>query len=124
VFRGNQAFVFDSLTFKAEQVEDYRSLTLLGKDIDAKMQGHFEFAELPATFNQYFSSYHPLYFKKTAPPKKDQDLYFSFDLKNAASILQILDNGISGLNYSNIEGTIDTKNKNFSLSANHPQTCL
>ncbi|MEY3576989.1 MAG: hypothetical protein RL394_572, partial [Bacteroidota bacterium] len=121
VFRGNQAFVFDSLTFKAEQIEDYRSLTLLGKDIDAKMQGHFEFAELPATFNQYFSSYHPLYFKKTAPPKKDQDLYFSFDLKNATSILQILDNGISGLNYSNIEGTIDTKNKNFSLTATIPK---
>jgi len=121
VFRGNQAFVFDSLTFKAEQVEDYRSLTLLGKDIDAKMQGHFEFAELPATFNQYFSSYHPLYFKKSAPPKKDQDLYFSFDLKNATSILQILNNDISGLNYSNIEGTIDTKNKNFSLTATIPK---
>ena len=121
VFRGNQAFVFDSLTFKAEQLEDYRSLTLLGKDIDAKMQGHFEFAELPATFNQYFSSYYPLYFKKSAPPKKDQDLFFSFDLKNATSILQILDNGISGLNYSNIEGTIDTKNKHFNLTATIPK---
>jgi len=121
VFRENQAYVFDSLTFKAEQVEDYRSLTLLGKDIDAKMQGHFEFSELPATFNQYFSSYHPLYFTKSAPPKKDQDLYFSFDLKNATSILQVLDNGISGLNYSNIEGTIDTKNKNFSLTATIPK---
>lgn len=121
VFRGNQAFVFDSLTFRAEQVEDYRSLTLLGKDIDAKMQGHFEFAELPATFNQYFSSYYPLYFKKSAPLKKDQDLVFSFELKNAASLLQILDIGVSGLNYSNIEGDIDTKNKHFNLTANIPK---
>lgn len=121
VFKENQAFVFDSLTFKAEQIEDYRSLTLLGKDIDAKMQGHFEFAELPATFNQYLSSYHPLYFKKAAPPKKDQDLYFSFELKNATSLLQILDLGVSGLNYSNIEGTIDTKNKNFGLTATIPK---
>lgn len=121
VFRKNQAFVFDSLTFKAEQVADYRSLTLLGKDIDAKMQGHFEFAELPATFNQYFSSYHPLYFKKTAPPKKDQDLYFSVDLKNATAFLNILDNGITGLNYSNVEGNIDTRNKQFSLTAKIPK---
>ena len=121
VFRGNQAFAFDSLTFKAEQVEDYRSLSLIGKDIDAKMQGHFEFAELPATFNQYFSSYYPLYFKKVAPPKKDQDLYFSFELKNATSLLEILDLGVSGLNYSNIEGTIDTKNKHFGLTATIPK---
>ena len=121
VFRGNKAYVFDSLTFKAEQVEDYRSLTLLGKDIDAQMKGHFEFAELPATFNQYFSSYHPLYFKKSAPPKNDQDLFFSVELKNATSLLEILDIGVSGLNYSNIEGTIDTKNKNFSLNATIPK---
>ena len=121
VFRGNQAFAFDSLTFKAEQVENYRSLSLVGKDIDAKMQGHFEFAELPATFNQYFSSYYPLYFKKVAPPKKDQDLYFSFELKNATSLLEILDLGVSGLNYSNIEGTIDTKNKHFGLTATIPK---
>lgn len=120
VFRGNKAFVFDSITIKAEQIADYRSLTLQGKDIDAKMQGHFEFAELPATFNQYFSSYHPLYFKKTDPPKKDQDLYFDIELKNATSLLNILDNGMTGLDYSNIEGSIDTRNKQFSLTAKIP----
>jgi len=31
VFKENQAFIFDSLTFKAEQIEDYRSLSLSWK---------------------------------------------------------------------------------------------
>jgi hypothetical protein len=121
VGREKQTYQFDKILVKAENVGPYRSFSVQGNDIDARIRGHFDFVELSATFNQYFSKYYPLYFKKTAPPKRDQDLSFSFELKNATSILKILDNGMSGMNYSNIEGSIDTRNNLFSINATIPK---
>ena len=121
VYRNNQAYNFDTLTFKAATTENFRSLAVLGKDIEASMEGQFSFEELPATLNQYFSSYYPLYFKKTAAPSKDFDLDFKLELKNSTAFTKILDNGISGLSYSKIEGKINTKEKLFKLDATIPK---
>ncbi|MFM1794217.1 MAG: hypothetical protein RL642_602, partial [Bacteroidota bacterium] len=108
VYRHNQAYNFDSLRFHAYTTNQFRSLALTGKDIEANIEGQFRFEELPATLNQYFSSYYPLYFKKTAPPKEATDLNFKIELKNSTAFTKILDNGIGGMSYSKIEGRIDT----------------
>ena len=121
VFKEGQPYVFDSLSFLSVRDGEKRLLSLTGKDIDAKLEGKFEFTELPATFNQYFSSYYPMYFQKTAPPKKDQLLQFRIDLKNAGSLSRILDDRLSGFNYSKINGIIDTRYKIFELDANIPK---
>lgn len=121
VYRNNQAYNFDTLTFKAATTENFRSLAVLGKDIDASMEGQFTFEELPATLNQYFYSYYPLYFTKMAPPSEEFDLTFKLELKNSTAFTKILDNGISGLSYSKIEGKINTKEKLFKLDASIPK---
>ena len=121
VYRNNQAYNFDTLTFKAATTENFRSLAVLGKDIDASMEGQFSFEELPATLNQYFYSYYPLYFTKMAPPSEEFDLTFKLELKNSTAFTKILDNGISGFSYSKIEGKINTKEKLFQLDASIPK---
>ncbi|MEY3433166.1 MAG: hypothetical protein RL131_1102, partial [Bacteroidota bacterium] len=121
VFRDGKPYVFDSLLFSSQRDSSYRMLTLLGKDIDGRLEGDFDFAELPATLNQYFSNYYPLYFTKKDPPKREQNLEFSLELKNASPFLKILDNGMGGLDYSKIEGSIDTRNRIFRLDANIPR---
>ena len=121
VYRNNQAYNFDTLTFKAATTENFRSLAVLGKDIDASMEGQFTFEELPATLNQYFYSYYPLYFTKMAPPTEEFDLTFKLELKNSTAFTKILDNGISGFSYSKIEGKINTKEKLFKLDASIPK---
>ena len=121
VYRKNQAYNFDSLRFSAITTPLFRSLSLTGKDIDANIEGQFTFEELPATLNQYFSSYYPLYFKKVPPPKQDFDLNFKLELKNSIAFTKILDNGIGGMSYSKIEGKINTKDKIFALDATIPK---
>ncbi len=121
VYRNNQAYNFDTLTFKAATAEHFRSLAVLGKDIDASIQGQFTFEELPATLNQYFYSYYPLYFTKMPPPTEEFDLTFKLELKNSTAFTKILDNGISGFSYSKIEGKINTKEKLFKLDASIPK---
>lgn len=121
ILKEEQLFRFDSLRITAENTGSFRSITMVGNDIDARVNGNFEINELPNTFNQYFSNYYPLYFKKVSLPKKDQNVYFRFDLKNASSILKVLDMGIGGLNYSFMEGSMDTKSKRFSFNATIPK---
>jgi hypothetical protein len=121
VFKEGQPYVFDSLYFMSGNDGEYRNLTLSGRDIDARLKGKFTFAELPATFNQYFSSYYPMYFDKVAAPKKDQQLEFHVDLRNTGRLLNIFNENLSGFNYSKIDGKIDTRNKSFVLDAEIPK---
>ena len=121
VSRERQAYRFEKILMRAENIGTYRSFSIRGDDIDAQLRGNFNFSEMPATFNQYFSNYYPLYFRKIAAPKRAQDLSFVIELKNANSLLKILDNGLTGLNYSSIEGSIDTKNNLFSLNVSIPK---
>ena len=121
VSKDKQAYRFERILLRAENIGTYRSFSIRGDDIDAQLRGNFNFSELPATFNQYFSKYYPLYFKKISSLKRDQDLSFIVELKNANSLLKILDNGLTGLNYSSIEGSIDTKNNLFSFNASIPK---
>lgn len=121
VFKEGQPYVFDSLYFKSGKEGEYRSLTLSGRDIDASLHGKFAFAELPATFNQYFSSYYPMYFKKTAAPKSDQQLEFHVDLRSTGRLLSIFNEKLSGFNYSKLDGKIDTRSRLFIMDAEIPK---
>lgn len=121
VYRNNQAYKFDKLTFRAITTPQFRSLALTGRDIDASVEGQFTFEELPATLNQYFSSYYPMYFQKTEAPKQDFDLNFKLELKNSTAFTKILDNGIGGMSYSKIDGKINTREKIFALNASIPK---
>ncbi|MEN9949300.1 MAG: hypothetical protein RLY85_52, partial [Bacteroidota bacterium] len=121
LFRGNQAFVFDSIKLQALIKDSTRSWTLQGKDIEATLEGRFEFADLKSTFSQYFSNYYPIYIKRMPAPKKTQDIRFNFELKNASSILKLLDIGLAGMNYSKIDGRINTENNIFRINATIPK---
>jgi hypothetical protein len=121
LFRGNQAFVFDSIKLQALIKDSTRAWTLQGKDIEATLEGRFEFADLKSTFSQYFSNYYPIYIKRMPAPKKTQDIRFNFELKNASSILKLLDIGLADMNYSKIDGRINTENNIFRINATIPK---
>jgi autotransporter translocation and assembly factor TamB len=121
IFKEGQPYVFDSLYFSSFQSDDTRKISLTGKEINAQLSGTFEFAEMAATFNQYFSSYYPMYFKKIPPPKSDQEIEFHLDLKNTAGLFRIFNDELSGFSYSRIDGKIDTKSKSFILDADIPK---
>ncbi len=121
IFKNDQAYVMDSLMAYTQTKNNYRTFNLRGSDIEVNMQGNFEFAQLGPTFSQYFSQFYPLYFNQHSPLTKDQDIAFDITLKNTSSFLKILNNGISGFNNSTLSGSINTKNRVFSISAQVPK---
>lgn len=121
VFRNDQAYVVDSLHLHAEKKGTYRVVSLEGEDLDVNLQGNFDFATIGNTFNQYFSKYYPMYFKKAAPLQKEQDFSFDIKLKNTNAFLKILNTGLSGFNNSRITGGLNTRSKLFNINADIPK---
>jgi hypothetical protein len=121
IFKNDQGYVMDSLMAYTQIRNNYRTFNLHGSDIEVNMQGNFEFAQLGPTFSQYFSQFYPLYFNQNTSLTKDQDISFDITLKNTSAFLKILNNGISGFNNSTLSGSINTKNRLFSIDAQVPK---
>lgn len=119
--KNKRKYIFDSVVVKAEKHLDYRSITLSSNDIEANINGNFMFEELPKTLGYYFGEFYPFYFKKTTAPKKEQDLKFNLNVKNANYILALTDNGLNGLSNSKIKGRINSTSKIFELDASIPK---
>jgi len=73
---------------------------------------------LPLHFTKNF---YPFYFKKSLAPKKEQDLVFDLNVKNANYILALTENGLNGLSNSKIKGRINSMYKIFELDASIPK---
>lgn len=121
LYRNEQAYIMDNMTVKANKKDNYRTLSIEGSDIDASIQGNFDYGLVTKTFNDYFSNYYPIYFKKENKVSKEQDISFNIKFKNTNSFLKILDLGISGFDNSSITGGINTKNKLFNFKADIPR---
>ena len=121
LYRNEQAYIMDNMTIKANVNGNYKNLDIKGSDIDASMQGNFDYGLISNTFNDYFSNYYPLYFTRENKKEKNQDISFDIKLKNTNSFLKILGLGISGFDNSSITGGINTSNKLFTLNANIPR---
>ena len=121
LYRNEQAYILDNMTVKANSIGNYKTLNIEGSDLDASFQGNFDYGLIPVTFNNYFSNYYPLYFKRQDKEFKNQDISFNFNLKNTNSFLKILGLGFSGFDNSSITGGINTNNKLFNLKANIPR---
>ncbi len=121
LYRNEQAYIMDNMTIKGNVNGNYKNLDIKGSDIDASIQGNFDYGLISKTFNDYFSNYYPLYFTKENKQEKNQDISFDIKLKNTNSFLKILDLGISGFDNSSITGGINTSNKLFNLKANIPR---
>jgi len=121
LYRNEQAYIMDHMTVKANSIGNYKTLSVEGSDLDASIQGNFDFGLISKTFNNYFSNYYPLYFTRQDKEDKNQDISFDFKLKNTNSFLKILGLGISGFDNSSITGGINTNNKLFNLKANIPR---
>jgi TamB, inner membrane protein subunit of TAM complex len=119
--KNKRKYIFDSVVIKAEKHQDFRNITLSSNDIEANVKGNFTFEELPSTLGYYFGEFYPFYFKKSLAPKKEQDLMFDLNVKNANYILALTDNGLNGLSNSKIKGRINSASKIFELDAAIPK---
>ncbi len=118
--RGEETYVFDTLYLYSMKIEDNKQIEITNSDFHISLFGVYTIRELPHTLTAYLSKYYPMYFKAPAGELKAQDFSFSADLKNIDQYLPLLDSKLKGLDYSKINGKINTAEKTLSINVDIP----
>ncbi len=113
---------FDSLVLNTSYNDaGEKVLTLSSNEFSLTFAGkNYKILDLPDAFKTYLSHYFPSYFAPPAIVPANQDFTVTLATKDFDSYAKILDKKLSGLDYANIEGTVDTRLNKFGIVANIP----
>ncbi len=101
---------FDSLTVNSYfDNENKKILTVQSNQFDAKLSGQYSLLDLPNSFQAFLSHYYPAYIHPPATTPQNQDFTVTFETLDFTKYAQVLDSRLSGLNNSEITGSINTK---------------
>jgi hypothetical protein len=101
---------FDSLAINSYyDKEDKKILTIESNQFKAKLSGEYSLLDLPNSFQAFLSHYFPSYIHPPAITPANQDFTVSFNTLDFTKYAQVLDSRLSGLNNSEITGSINTK---------------
>jgi uncharacterized protein YkuJ len=118
--KNEEIYVFDTLHLYAMNIDENRQIELKNADISVIMNGKFRLSELPATLNNYLSTYYPTYFTKPSKPVLNQSFTLKADVENIDQYLRLLDPKLSGFDYSSVQAAVNTQEEIFQVNANIP----
>jgi hypothetical protein len=118
---GKQRLNFDSLTLESYAMDDSaRLLTLQTNEASAKVEGRFHLSELTNNFTWFLHRYYPTIIKEPKGNLPEQDFTFEIVTRNIEPFLKVFDAKIGGLNYTTINGSINTRSGLLQLKADAP----
>lgn len=108
---------FDSFVVRSTQDKIEKSLSIESNNVDVKINGLYTLLDLPNSFTLFLNKYYPAYISAPSQTPKNQNFSFNIATKEIDGYLKLLNNNLSGLNYSNISGRINTEDTIFSVNA-------
>lgn len=108
---------FDSFVLRSSQERADKMLSIESNNIDVKINGIYTLLDLPNSFTLFLNKYYPAYIDAPKLTPKNQNFAFTILTKEVDGYLKLIDNKMSGLNYSNISGRINTEDTLFNVSA-------
>ena len=108
---------FDSFVVRSTQDRIEKSFSIESNNINVKINGLYTLLDLPNSFTLFLNKYYPAYINAPAQSPKNQNFSFVILTKEVDGYLKLLNKNLSGLNYSNISGRINTEDTIFSVSA-------
>lgn len=116
-----QSLLFDSLTVLSGMEDNKKFLQISGNEFYSFITGDFKILDLPNNFQFFLSKYYPVYFSPPDTALTKQDFTFKVSTNNISPYLQMFDSSLSGFNYANLSGNVDTKNNIFNFLLNLPE---
>ena len=118
----NNRLTFDSLVLNTSNNENgHKALSLNSNEFSLVIAGkNFQLLDLPATFQVYLSHYFPSYFVQPTSIPANQDFKLTFTTKEFDSYAKIIDKKLSGFDYAQLSGNINTNLNKFSIEATVP----
>ena len=120
VTKGNQTFVFDTLTLSSQLIDQQKILQLRNTEASAFLIGDFTIRELPEAVKQFLNKYYPAYIPPPKKAIKDQNFLFQLDVKNIDQYLSLINPALRGFNNSTIVGSLNSATNLMAISTMIP----
>ncbi len=120
ISRDDKSFHFDAVQLTSSYIDSTRILQLDSKDATASIRGKFDISNLANDIQYFLNHYYPAYI--ALPKSKPTRNNFSFSLRTRTvdDLVQVIDPNLSGLNNTQIDGTVDLLNNKLLLSGDIP----
>ena len=111
---------FDSLSLSSNSQKGIKNITLLGNDIQAKINGKFNILSLPASIQYFIQRYFPTYIP--APKNAISNQQFVFEIKTSyfEPYIRLFNKDITGFNNVTLTGNINTDKQSIALDGKIP----
>lgn len=101
---------FDSLIlYSYIDTANRKILELSSNEIDVRIRGQYNILDLPTSFQVFLTNYFPSYIQPPKQTPKNQRFLITIQTREFSPFAQLIDSSLSGLNYANITGGVNTK---------------
>ncbi len=111
---------FDSLNLVSGYINNIKFLRLATNDFSANIMGEFSILDLPKSFQSFLHRYYPAYINEPKSIPSNQQFSVAITTGFVEPYLKLIDNKLSGMNDSKIDGSVDTKNNRFNFNLQLP----
>lgn len=117
VTRHDSTYVLDSLLFDSYDLPGHKVIALKSDILNGRMQGSFNFRDLPPVLKEFFS----YYFISDYQPSPDdtlpaQDFVFQLDLADTRNFTQLLDPDLENIAGGQLNGFFNSEDHKFEVS--------
>ncbi|MBI3138451.1 MAG: translocation/assembly module TamB domain-containing protein [Sphingobacteriales bacterium] len=112
---------FDSLIVTSEYTDGEKVLNAVSNEFTVSAKGDFGLLELPDAFTYFLSRYYPAYIKAPARLPRNQDIRFDIYTYYVDEYVKIFVPGLTGLDNSHIEGSLNLARNELNFTADVPQ---
>ncbi len=111
---------FDSLALNSVVEGGKKDLTIESNEFDIRVSGKYNILDLPNSFQLFLSKYYPSYINRPSRQPVDQDFVVYITTKDFEKYASLINPRLSGLNYLQLEGGVNTSDTAFYVKANVP----
>lgn len=121
LYKNSIRLAFDTLVIHS-MADSLHGKTLIvqGNEVNGTLRGNYDLYGLPSAVKYFMHEYYPKKFP--APERKDfvEDFRFDFKLGNAGKIISTFVPALSGLDYTTVSGSMNTRKDSLQLLVNVP----
>lgn len=121
VTRHDSTYVLDSLLFDSYDLPAHKVISLKSDILNGRMQGSFNFRDLPPVLKEFFSYY---FISDYQPSTNDtlptQDFVFQLELSDTRNFSQLLDPDLQNVAGGRLNGFFNSTDRKFEVSGYFP----
>lgn len=122
LYKNNIRLAFDTLAIHSALDSLHgKRLTVQGNEISGVLQGNYDLDALPSAVQYFLHQYYPNKFSPTKKKDFTEDFHFDFKLGNAGKIISTFIPMLSGLDYTTLSGSMNTKADSLQLMVSVPE---